>query len=353
MKIAITHVNLPNDTKGGVAHQVHYFANQLVLRGHDVTMFSFSQPFDGCHYELHQLSPPASALRKFWPFFFAAALAKVDFSSFDLVHTNGDSYLVRGSCPHLRTFYGSAQDEARTAVRLRRKVAQTVFAGLEQVNARVADLNVGISRTTQQRIPAVSEIIPCGVDLSNFRAGTKAKNPAVLFVGTRFGRKRGELLANAFREKIAPKIPNAELWTVADEPMEGEGIVNFGRVSLEQLCELYQRAWVFCLPSSYEGFGVPYIEAMASGTAVVATDNPGAAEILNNGEFGFISPDLDLGDTIAQLLADRELRKSYELKGISYSRIYSWDSVVNEYERLYERMIGSRIPVTASIKASV
>lgn len=339
MKIAITHVDLPNDTKGGVAHQVHYFANQLVLHGHDVTMFTFSEPFSDCNYKVFQISPPSKTLQKFWPFFFAIALAKVDFSNFELVHTNGDSYLISCSVPHLRTFYGSAQDEARTAVRLRRKIAQTIFAGLEQVNARVADLNVGISQTTQQRIPAVSDIIPCGVDLSNFRSGVKSENPTVLFVGTRYGRKRGELLADAFRKKIASAIPDAELWTVADEPMEGERIINFGRVSLEQLCELYQRAWVFCLPSSYEGFGVPYIEAMASGTAVVATENPGALEVLRNGEFGLVSADSDLGENIIKLLNDTSLRESYGLRGLGRAQSYSWKNVVNEYEKIYEKML--------------
>lgn len=339
MKIAITHVDLPNETKGGVAHQVHYFANQLVLRGHEVTMFTFSQPFQGCTYQFRRLSPPPKSLRKLWPFFFAATLAKVDFSDFDLLHTNGDSYLVRSSQPHLRTFYGSAQDEAKTAVRLRRKVAQTIFAVLEQVNARVADYSVGISKTTQQRIPAVSQVIPCGVDLKNFCAGPKHEAPAILFVGTRFGRKRGELLASAFRKKIALAIPDAELWTVSDEPMEGERIINFGRVSLEKLCELYQRAWVFCLPSSYEGFGVPYIEAMAAGTVAVATANPGAAEILNDGEFGVIASDDSLSDEIIRLLSDATLRKSYETKGISRAEKYGWDSVVDEYEKLYQKLL--------------
>ena len=49
---------------------------------------------------------------------------------------------------------------------------------------------------------------------------------------------------------------------------------------LERLIELYQQAWLFCLPSSYEGFGVPYIEAMSCGTPVVATPNAGAREVL-------------------------------------------------------------------------
>lgn len=57
----------------------------------------------------------------------------------------------------------------------------------------------------------------------------------------------------------------------AQRGMPDDGVRVLGKVSLERLTEFYRRAWLFCLPSSYEGFGVPYIEAMASGTAVVAT----------------------------------------------------------------------------------
>ncbi len=74
---------------------------------------------------------------------------------------------------------------------------------------------------------------------------------------------------------------------------------------MEELTGLFQQAWVFCLPSTYEGFGVPYLEALAAGTPVVATKNPGACEILRDGEFGIIAPDADLGPVLSRLLADR------------------------------------------------
>ena len=44
-----------------------------------------------------------------------------------------------------------------------------------------------------------------------------------------------------------------------------------GQVSDAELVDLYRSSWLFCLPSSYEGFGIPYAEAMANGCPVVAT----------------------------------------------------------------------------------
>ena len=334
MKIAMTHVDLPNESKGGVASQVHYFANVLVDRGHDVTMFTFSPAYPQCRYHVHQY-PRVPLLWRFKSFLFAARLAGTDFSSFDVLHTNGDNYLVRGRFPHIRTFYGSAIDEALTAVTLRRRVYQRIIARLEDVGARVARITVGISEATRFRIPSIKMIIPCGVDVTRFQPGPKAEKPVILFVGTIGGRKRGSLLAEIFRNEVRPHFPDAELWTVSDKPMKGEGVVNYGRVSTDELTLLFQRAWVFCLPSTYEGFGVPYIEALASGTAIVATPNPGAREVLQNGEFGVIADDTEIASAINGLLSDAARRQTFADKGIARAREFAWDNVAIQYEQIY------------------
>lgn len=337
MKIALTHVDLPDESKGGVAHQVHYLANALVERGHDVTMFTFSPAVAECRYKVHQY-PRRSFLNRVQSFVFAAHLARTDFSDFDVLHTNGDNYLVRSRTPHLRTFYGSAKDEAGSAVRLRRRVYQAVIAQLETLGARVADLNVGISEATRVRIPAVTQIVPCGVDVTHFHPGQKNGRPVVLFVGTTGGRKRGQFLADIFEHEVRPRFPDAEFWAVAERPMEGEGIVNFGRVDFETLTDLYRRAWVFCLPSTYEGFGVPYIEAMASGTPVVASPNPGACEVLDNGKYGFLVQDKQIGVIINKLFEDAQLRQKHIDLGLTRAQEFSWDRVAEQYEQLYKNL---------------
>ena len=346
LKIAVTHVDLPNESKGGVAYQVHYLANALADRGHDITLFTCSRLYAECRYRVHQyrVSP---RLRRFQSFVFAARLAQTDFSGFDMLHTNGDNYLLRGRSPQLRTFYGSAKDEAGSAVRLRRRLYQEVIARLETLGARAADLNVGISEATRTRIPAVTEIVPCGVDIRRFRPGPKSEQPTILFVGTTGGRKRGQFLADIFRREVRPRFPQAQLWAVAEKPMEGEGIVNLGRVPLEELTRLYQQAWVFCLPSTYEGFGVPYIEAMASGTAVVASPNPGAREVLRDGAFGILAEDAEIGGQINALLSDAAKRDDYSQRGLTRSQKFAWDQVTERYERLYAQLIAAHSPTFA------
>jgi len=347
VKIALTHVDLPSETKGGVAHQVHHFANVLAGRGHDVTLFTFSTPGKDCQYGVRQIPVSRRLPRRLWPFAFAWQLAQIDFSGFDVLHVNGDGYLLgprgRGGArrpPRLRTFYGSARDEALSAVRFRRRAVQFVLAWLETMDARRADSNVGISEATRARIPAVSVIVPCGVDLSRFRPGPKTDHPTVLFVGTAGGRKRGNFLADVFAREIRPQFPDAELWTVSDQPLAGDNVVNLGRVTDDALADLYRRAWALCLPSTYEGFGVPYIEALASGTVAVASPNAGAGEVLQNGAWGVIAADDALGQQINTLLADSERRAHYEQRGLARAQEFDWASVAARYENIYRRLAG-------------
>jgi glycosyltransferase involved in cell wall biosynthesis len=105
------------------------------------------------------------------------------------------------------------------------------------------------------------------------------------------------------------------------------------------LIELYQKAWLFCLPSTYEGFGVPYIEAMACGTPAVATANPGAEEVLCGGEYGPIVEDDKLAAALLGLLRNAKLRSEYRQKGLAYVRQYSWENIIHEYKRLYDLLL--------------
>jgi glycosyltransferase involved in cell wall biosynthesis len=113
----------------------------------------------------------------------------------------------------------------------------------------------------------------------------------------------------------------------------------FGRVSEAQLVELYQRAWVFCLPSTYEGFGVPYIEAMAAGCPVVATPNSGAREVLDEGAYGRVVADAKLGSTLVDLLEDPTARAELARRGRRRVSHYDWSVVVDEYERVYAALL--------------
>lgn len=343
MRIAMVHADLPNESRGGVAFQAHYLSNALVRRGHEVTVFTFSPLPDDALYRLCRFRI-APGLRRYQSIALAFYLAATDFTPFDVVHTHGDNWLLRVPGRQVRTFHGSAIDESASAVSLKRRLTQKLFFKLEQFGQKTADVCVGVSEATRRRLTGITQVVPCGVDLTQFTPGEKAPHPAILFVGTTGGRKRGHLLAEHFTRYIRPNHPEAQLWVVAEAPINAEGVINFGRVSLDTLTDLYRRAWVFCLPSTYEGFGVPYIEAMASGTPVVATPNPGAVEVLDNGLYGLLTQDTDLGKQIERLISDSLERSAWEAKGLVRAKSFSWDAVVEQYERIYTTLPGAISP---------
>jgi len=206
----------------------------------------------------------------------------------------------------------------------------------ETASTALCNVAVAVSDNTRAYVPRVRAVIPNGVDLNQFRpAENKSERPTILFVGTMRGRKRGEHLVRAFQERVLSVLPKATLWAVCEEPVKGEGIHWFGKIPTEVLCELYRSAWAFCLPSSYEGFGVPYIEAMASGTAVIATPNRGAVEVLRHGTCGLVVPLHRLGSALLQVLRNPALRRYLEVTGLRQSKAYGWDQVCARYEMLY------------------
>jgi phosphatidyl-myo-inositol alpha-mannosyltransferase len=141
---------------------------------------------------------------------------------------------------------------------------------------------------------------------------------------------------------VRPALPEAELWMVAEAPVPAAGVVNLGRVADEdRMAEIYRSAWVFCMPSTYEGFGLPYAEALASGTTVVTTPNPGAVEILRDGQDGVIVPEAELGRALLRVLGDVRERQRWEAAARRRSASYTWEGTLRGYLEVYRRVARS------------
>lgn len=342
MKIAMVSRHLPSGSKIGVGYQAHYLANGLTRRGHSVTMFSQYGPSEGAEYETVTV-PVGSRLRTFR---FAWNLRKVDFSGFDLLHAHTDDYWMwkrRNKPPRLRTMHGASWAEMQHAPEWKLKLRMALLAASERLAVRVADRTVCVSENTRRYFPRAKEVILNGVDTAQFHPGeAKEAVPTILFVGTYERRKRGRLLMEIFAREIRPALPNAQLWMVSEDAPDAPGVTRFIRIPTTELAELYRRAWVFCLPSSYEGFGVPYIEAMASGLPVVATPNLGAREVLAEGKFGLLAEPEQLGATLISLLREAEAREKWTTIGLERAREFDWENILDQYEQLYAELMSAR-----------
>ena len=103
-------------------------------------------------------------------------------------------------------------------------------------------------------------------------------------------------------------------------------VIFAGFVPNEELPDLYAGADLFAFPSLFEGFGIPLLEAMASGTPVVASNVASIPEVVGDAGLLF-DPTLteDIQDALASLVGDAKLRKTLVELGLEQSQRFSWD----------------------------
>ncbi len=221
-----------------------------------------------------------------------------------------------------------------------------VMLGFTEVLASlVADRTVLVSPATRKWAPWVSTVIPNGVSLRRRRPTSRGRRTPSCCSSAR-GRdaSAAAMLAEAFVEQVLPALPEAELWMVSrDVPADVHPSVKaLGRVSDEELADLYARAWVFCLPSSYEGFGIPYAEAMAAGCRSSRPRTPARATSPTRDAPGVLVEDDRLGPELLDLLRDDARRGDLASRGWERSREFSLERVVSAYEDVYRDVLSDR-----------
>lgn len=91
----------------------------------------------------------------------------------------------------------------------------------------------------------------------------------------------------------------------------------------------------------YEGFGIAYLESLASGTTVLTSPNEGARHVLENGKYGVIAEDNDFADRLNNLLASAAERAKYERIGRERALQFSWESIAARHQQIYQEALQS------------
>ena len=119
-----------------------------------------------------------------------------------------------------------------------------------------------------------------------------------------------------------------------------EYVQYLGFISDEELAQVYNLATLFVYPSLYEGFGLPVLEAMACGTAVVSSGLSSLPEVGGDAPL-YCDPYsiTDIQEKIVSTLADSSKRDSMVEKGLAQAQKFSWQKSAQEHKRIFRLML--------------
>jgi len=359
LRLATLSYGLPlaGQNRGGIERAAHTLAQGLTLRGHHVVVFTHDPRPEGASYDVHEL--PWKRFVSTWigrrltMGYLGNLLALLpDYGGFDAIIAHGDSLLLPlTGKPLVRVMHGSALGEALSASSVGRLVLQLGVYTQELVTALFQNGVVAVSENARRHNPFVRRVICHGVDDQLFtpKPEERSPEPSILFVGTLDGRKRGRFLVDVFLRRIRVDHPTASLMLVGPAGPDWPGVTYYTGVTDSELATLYRRAWVYASPSIYEGFGLPYLEALACGTPVVATANPGSIEVLGDGQYGLLARDEDFADTMLSLLRDESARRALSSRGVQRAREYSLTRMLDRYEELLFELAAVHVKSVASV----
>jgi glycosyltransferase involved in cell wall biosynthesis len=340
-KLRIAHIapvatTIPAEKSGSVELVSALLTEELVKRGHDVTLFAtgttrtsaklfatFPQgywenidmwPWE--HFELVHLAACCERADQFDVIQYQAAYYPMSLAFTRLVKTPMAHTLHHQPFPEQRDLWASYPE------------ANLVAISNYQRNALVG-LNC-------------AAVIPHGIDLENFTFSDKTEDYLVFF--GRFTEGKGPLQAIEVAKRMGMRLLMAApesgyYYDCVEQHVDGKQIVYLGELGQKEKVELLGGARAMIYPMQIgEPFGLVLIEAMACGTPVAALNKGAAPEIVIDGLSGYVSNTLDeLVERLPDVMAlPRKPIRSYT------EEHYSAEAMTDGYEALYYRLVAER-----------
>jgi glycosyltransferase involved in cell wall biosynthesis len=196
---------------------------------------------------------------------------------------------------------------------------------------------------------------PAAEDVERIRERYQLDGRFVLYAGNIKPHKNIERLIDAFHTLKSRGFEDVRLLIIGDEISKyatlrravhrhklHKHVRFFGFVSDQTLAVLYRLAAVFVFPSLYEGFGLPPLEAMASGTPVITSNVSSLPEVVGNAAL-LIDPykSDEIANAMERLLTDDRLRNDLRDRGLSRVRDFSWDQTAERVRAIYDEVLAN------------
>jgi len=292
---------------------------------------------------------------------------------FDL---DGFHYGRAKTAPYVASIKGVIADELTNEAGAVR-VLLGIQAAFERLAVRRADVVVATSRYSRDRIvqaygilPGKILIVPEPIDLATWAATASEERevsggpPAVLTVAHMYPRKNLGALLRAYGRLRDAGVP-FQGWMVGDGPSRRawerlrdslglrDQVTFLGTVSRRELIHRYRTAGLFCLPSRQEGFGIVFLEAMASGLPIVAARAAAIPETVAEGEVGLLADPDDpagLDGALRRLLEDAALRRDLGAAGRRRVEQYRAELVAEQFLVSVRDALAGALPRSAGAR---
>lgn len=356
------------DIPGGVSAHVNDLAQALIRMGHYVSVLAPAE-FDELlpDFVVSTGKPRAvkyngsTARLSFGPLVARKVSKWIEEGEFDVLHVHEPlspslSVLAcwAANGPIVATWH-SAMDRSRMILTLS-KLAQTA---MEKVSARIA-VSEAARATLIKHVGGDAVVIPNGVDVSMFAKATPmfgwpGASLSIVFLGRGDEPRKGlEILVNAYPQ-IRQNFPAVRLLIAGPGEPEGtlkklskfdrSSVTVLGMIAPEDKSSVLASGTIYVAPNTGgESFGIVLLEAMASGTPVVASNLDAFERVLDFGRAGVTFQNEnsdDLARVVCELLSDEAKRSELIAQGRIRANEFDWDVVAGEIVNVYESV---RVP---------
>ena len=370
----------------GVATSIRTLATALEARGHNVYIFTPSDPrcyegYDTLH--VHRLpSIPVRFVRDYRAgYVFSPFLAKkiIDLN-LDIIHTQTEFCLgalgrfisTTQGIPLIHTYHTMYEDYVHY-IGGGHIISKEMARDFSGIYCNSATAVIAPTRKTEQLLKSYGvtkpiSVIPTGINTSNFRKdnfspeeilelratlGLEADTPVIISIG-RIAKEKSIDVVIAALPKLIEKLPDLKMVIVG----EGNEIENLGKFAesigvgdhvmftggkpWDEIGKYYQLGNVFCSASVSETQGLTFAEAMAAGVPVVAKKDECIENIITNNATGMLfESDEELPDLLYRVLTDKHLSARLSRASVEAMEALSVEAFADSVENLYQDILNS------------